>query len=141
VLVLVSVHVVALCLYLLDRFSPFGRFHAAVSLEGKDKDGNALAPAIPEHEQSLNLTSAVWFSWGVLLNSGIGEGECARASSKAIVPTCRGRTGRGCWPRPANAISAPSPPPCLPSPFSLGAKRRPQNRVGRVGQEPLPELE
>ena len=26
-LVLFSVHVVALCLYLLDRFSPFGRFH------------------------------------------------------------------------------------------------------------------
>ena len=26
-LVVVSVHVVALCLYLLDRFSPFGKFH------------------------------------------------------------------------------------------------------------------
>ena len=32
-----------------------------------------LAP--PSREESLNLTSAVWFSWGVLLNSGIGEGE------------------------------------------------------------------
>ncbi len=32
-----------------------------------------LAP--PSREDSLNLTSAVWFSWGVLLNSGIGEGE------------------------------------------------------------------
>ena len=30
----------------------------------------------PEHqkEESLNLTSAIWFAWGVLLNSGIGEG-------------------------------------------------------------------
>jgi ionotropic glutamate receptor NMDA 1 len=62
-LVLVSVHVVALCLYLLDRFSPFGRFQNS--------------PSDPAHqkEESLNLTSAIWFAWGVLLNSGIGEGK------------------------------------------------------------------
>lgn len=25
-------------------------------------------------EDALNLSSAIWFAWGVLLNSGIGEG-------------------------------------------------------------------
>ncbi|KAF3426481.1 hypothetical protein E2986_04611 [Frieseomelitta varia] len=60
ILVMVSVHVVALVLYLLDRFSPFGRFKLA------NTDGT--------EEDALNLSSAVWFAWGVLLNSGIGEG-------------------------------------------------------------------
>ncbi len=36
-----------------------------------------LAP--PSREESLNLTSAIWFSWGVLLNSGIGEGDRGRS--------------------------------------------------------------
>ena len=58
-LVLLSVHIVAVILYLLDRFSPFGRF----KLARKEKE-----------ETALNLSSAMWFSWGVLLNSGIGEG-------------------------------------------------------------------
>lgn len=58
--VLVSVHVVALALYLLDRFSPFGGFR--------------MNRAMPDdNDSSLNLSSAIWFSWGVLLNSGIGE--------------------------------------------------------------------
>jgi ionotropic glutamate receptor NMDA 1 len=57
---MVSVHVVALVLYLLDRFSPFGRFKLA------NTDGT--------EEDALNLSSAIWFAWGVLLNSGIGEG-------------------------------------------------------------------
>lgn len=59
-LVGLSVHVVAVMLYLLDRFSPFGRFK--VNSE-------------EEEEDALTLSSAMWFSWGVLLNSGIGEGE------------------------------------------------------------------
>lgn len=58
---MVSVHVVALVLYLLDRFSPFGRFKLA-NIDGTEED-------------ALNLSSAIWFAWGVLLNSGIGEGE------------------------------------------------------------------
>lgn len=61
ILVMVSVHVVALVLYLLDRFSPFGRFKLA------NTDGT--------EEDALNLSSAIWFAWGVLLNSGIGEGK------------------------------------------------------------------
>jgi hypothetical protein len=58
---MVSVHVVALVLYLLDRFSPFGRFKLT------NTDGT--------EEDALNLSSAIWFAWGVLLNSGIGEGN------------------------------------------------------------------
>ena len=84
VLVLVSVKVVALCLYLLDRFSPFGRFEAneakenneIIEEESPSPDQNNVQQYDPEHqkEESLNLTSAIWFAWGVLLNSGIGEG-------------------------------------------------------------------
>lgn len=58
---MVSVHVVALVLYLLDRFSPFGRYR--------------LANTDSTEEDALNLSSAIWFAWGVLLNSGIGEGK------------------------------------------------------------------
>jgi len=61
ILVMVSVHVVALVLYLLDRFSPFGRYKLS-NTEGTEED-------------ALNLSSAIWFAWGVLLNSGIGEGN------------------------------------------------------------------
>lgn len=46
ILVMVSVHVVALVLYLLDRFSPFGRF----KLTTKDHT----------EEDALNLSSAIW---------------------------------------------------------------------------------
>lgn len=62
-LVMLSVHVVAIVLYLLDRFSPLGRF-------GRSEHNCDL---IDEDEKSLNLSSAVLFAWGVLLNSGIGE--------------------------------------------------------------------
>ena len=80
VLVLVSVHVVALCLYLLDRFSPFGRFEVRTANAGEPSgpasNGNTNATVVGiQKEESLNLTSAIWFAWGVLLNSGIGEGK------------------------------------------------------------------
>lgn len=45
--------------------SPFGRFK--VNSE-------------EEEEDALTLSSAMWFSWGVLLNSGIGEGEIIKES-------------------------------------------------------------
>ena len=31
-----------------------------------------MEPKEMKEEESLNLTSAIWFAWGVLLNSGIG---------------------------------------------------------------------
>ena len=70
-LVGLSVHVVAVMLYLLDRFSPFGRFK--VNSE-------------EEEEDALTLSSAMWFSWGVLLNSGIGEGEVKPRAWMAAFP-------------------------------------------------------
>ncbi len=63
-------HVVALVLYLLDRFSPFGRFK--------------LAKSDDTEEDALNLSSAMWFAWGVLLNSGIGEGTESASSLSAL---------------------------------------------------------
>ncbi|KAK3577393.1 hypothetical protein CHS0354_032241 [Potamilus streckersoni] len=70
ILVGLSVHVVALVLYLLDRFSPFGRFKMAKSEETE--------------EDALNLSSAMWFAWGVLLNSGIGEGTPRSFSARVL---------------------------------------------------------
>ncbi|XP_014472992.1 PREDICTED: glutamate [NMDA] receptor subunit 1 isoform X3 [Dinoponera quadriceps] len=70
ILVMGSVHVVALALYLLDRFSPFGRFKLA------NTDGT--------EEDALNLSSAIWFAWGVLLNSGIGEGTPRSFSARVL---------------------------------------------------------
>jgi len=70
ILVLVSVKVIAICLYLLDRFSPFGRYN--------------MEPKEMKEEESLNLTSAIWFAWGVLLNSGIGEGTPRSFSARVL---------------------------------------------------------
>lgn len=68
--VFVSVHVVALALYLLDRFSPFGRYK--------------LPNCDVTEEDALNLSSAIWFAWGVLLNSGIGEGTPRSFSGRVL---------------------------------------------------------
>ena len=69
-MVLLSVHVVALVLYLLDRFSPFGRFK--------------LSKTENPEEDALNLSRALWFTWGVLLNSGIGEGTPRSFSARVL---------------------------------------------------------
>ncbi len=71
-MVLLSVHVVAVVLYLLDRFSPFGRFR--FSARQKIEQGNGPAIEVNTEEDALNLSRALWFTWGILLNSGIGEG-------------------------------------------------------------------
>jgi ionotropic glutamate receptor NMDA 1 len=71
-MVLLSVHVVAVVLYLLDRFSPFGRFR--FSPRRGTEPGNGPAIEVNTEEDALNLSRALWFTWGVLLNSGIGEG-------------------------------------------------------------------
>ncbi|XP_070556679.1 glutamate receptor ionotropic, NMDA 1-like isoform X2 [Ptychodera flava] len=64
-----AVHIVALILYVLDRFSPFGRFKTSQSNEDQD---------------ALTLSSAMWFSWGVLLNSGMGEGTPRSLSARVL---------------------------------------------------------
>ncbi len=70
-MVLLSVHVVAIVLYLLDRFSPLGRFRAKTE-ENKTDETNSSVKT--EKDEKLNLSRALWFTWGILLNSGIGEG-------------------------------------------------------------------
>ena len=69
-MVVVSVHVVAVVLYLLDRFSPFGRFK--------------LSKTENTEEDALTLSRAIWFTWGVLLNSGIGEGTPRSFSARVL---------------------------------------------------------
>lgn len=52
-----------------------------------------------EEEDALTLSSAMWFSWGVLLNSGIGEGEATPSSCRAP----RARAPAADLPLPAGA--------------------------------------
>ena len=72
-----------------------------------------LAP--PSREDSLNLTSAVWFSWGVLLNSGIGEGEQSDRPRLLLLYVPLVSTRRhGPWCQMQLPRSSTSPPPILP---------------------------
>ncbi|XP_046408094.1 glutamate [NMDA] receptor subunit 1 [Ischnura elegans] len=100
ILVMVSVHVVALVLYLLDRFSPFGRFRLVAppgppgatpsdargppGMVGSYCPSTASSAAATTEEDALNLSSAIWFAWGVLLNSGIGEGTPRSFSARVL---------------------------------------------------------
>ena len=72
-MVLLSVHAVAIALYLLDRFSPSGRWRSIP--EENVKDETDQSTEVPTKDETLNLSRALWFTWGILLNSGIGEGE------------------------------------------------------------------
>jgi ionotropic glutamate receptor NMDA 1 len=72
-MVLLSVHVIAIVLYLLDRFSPYGRFRFVRDQEVKH--GRNLSIGINKKEDAVNFSHALWFTWGILLNSGIGEGK------------------------------------------------------------------
>ena len=56
------------------RFSPFGRYK--------------LAKSDDTEEDALNLSGAVWFAWGVLLNSGIGEGAGHAAPCNVVTSAC-----------------------------------------------------
>ena len=60
------------------RFSPFGRFHT------EDATYPDSSVALAQREESLNLTSAIWFAWGVLLNAGIGEGTPRSFSARVL---------------------------------------------------------
>ncbi|XP_063722805.1 glutamate receptor ionotropic, NMDA 1-like isoform X2 [Symsagittifera roscoffensis] len=68
-LIFLSVHVVAFIIYLLDKFSPFGNINVT-------KDTTM--------DDSMTLPSALWFAWGVLLNSGIGEGTPNSFSARVL---------------------------------------------------------
>nr|CAH8871570.1 unnamed protein product [Trichobilharzia regenti] len=105
VLVALSVHVVAFVLYLLDRFSPFGRLNTKLKPSENDNntyltlqqltskkqasDSNSLV-LLNSHannsrkDEGINLSGAVYFAWGVLLNSGIGEGTPRSFSARVL---------------------------------------------------------
>ena len=58
-----------------------------------------LANAESTEEDALNLSSAIWFAWGVLLNSGIGEGTSRRQKFAFCCFSCIGsiETANWCW--------------------------------------------
>ncbi|XP_071531320.1 glutamate [NMDA] receptor subunit 1-like isoform X2 [Panulirus ornatus] len=62
---LVTVHVIAVIIWLLDRFSP------VYKLDGGEAD-------------SLVLSESFWFSWSVILNSGLAEGTPRCVSGRAL---------------------------------------------------------
>lgn len=72
-MVLLSVHVIAVVLYLLDRLSPLKRFH--FESQGDKPDEIDRSIEINRKKETINLSHALWFTWGILLNSGIGEGK------------------------------------------------------------------
>ncbi|CAH8615311.1 unnamed protein product [Heterobilharzia americana] len=105
VLVALSVHVVAFVLYLLDRFSPFSRSNTdsdssadengsyltlhQLDFKKQTIDSNSLlltnsAENTSQQEEGMNLSAAVYFAWGVLLNSGIGEGTPRSFSARVL---------------------------------------------------------
>lgn len=92
--------------------SPFGRFK--VNSE-------------EEEEDALTLSSAMWFSWGVLLNSGIGEGE-SQLTEGLLCPTAQALSWAGWGEAPALFHSLPlSHGPCgssFPEPSLEQADRR-----------------
>ncbi|XP_033114938.1 glutamate receptor ionotropic, NMDA 1-like isoform X2 [Anneissia japonica] len=69
ILMFLAIHVVAFFLFILDRLSPFSRMHTGKF--GREQD-------------ALNLSRALWFSWGVLFNSGIGEGTPRSLSARVV---------------------------------------------------------
>ncbi|CAD6195731.1 unnamed protein product [Caenorhabditis auriculariae] len=77
---LVSVVLVGLAIFLLDFKSPFDRFY--------NVDKSKLAPDDPFLERTVddnvNFGEAMWFVWGVLLNSGVSEKTPRSCSARVL---------------------------------------------------------
>ncbi|VDM20450.1 unnamed protein product [Hydatigera taeniaeformis] len=87
VLVGVSVHVVAFFLYLLDRYSAIRCLHRARRhrTNNRNATGNSKNGCdSKEEEEEFNLGSSMWFTWGILLNSGIGDETPKAFSTRAL---------------------------------------------------------
>ncbi|CAM4854833.1 unnamed protein product [Rotaria socialis] len=82
IMILFSVHIIAIVLYLLDRWSSFGRFHFVPQKDQLDE--NSLTLEENKKKDTLSLSRSVWFTWGVLLNSGIGEGTPKSFSARVL---------------------------------------------------------
>ncbi|VDD75267.1 unnamed protein product [Mesocestoides corti] len=87
VLIGVSVNVVALFLYLLDRYSAIRCFHRKSTDAEKHRHDKANTPSTASSgakPDEFNLTSSMWFTWGILLNSGIGDETPKAFSTRAL---------------------------------------------------------
>lgn len=98
VLVGISVHVVALFLYLLDRYSAIRVLHRKESKEaanatsstnnncgsGFDANQEDGSGSKTKKDEEFNLSSSMWFTWGILLNSGIGDETPKALSTRAL---------------------------------------------------------
>ncbi|CAF0819485.1 unnamed protein product [Rotaria sordida] len=78
IMVLLSVHIIAVVLYLLDRLSPYGRFHFV-----QQHERNPIKKKNTKGDK-LSLSHALWFTWGILLNSGISEGVPKSFSARVL---------------------------------------------------------
>ena len=81
-----SVFVVGLVLFALDRLSPFSMFYA--SAEDRKTPEWAVEPLVDagsvDEDEALSLSGSMWFVWGVLLDSGIGEKTPRSFSSRVL---------------------------------------------------------
>ncbi|XP_045112784.1 glutamate [NMDA] receptor subunit 1-like isoform X2 [Portunus trituberculatus] len=66
-LLMATVHVIAVLIWLLDRLSP-------VYSEDKEEDGS----------ESMAISESFWFSWSVILNSGLSEGTPRGLSGRVL---------------------------------------------------------
>lgn len=89
VLVGLSVYVVAFILYLLERFSPFRQKDSNQSNRSDhsittNNNNNNNYYCQSYNDDGLDLSAAIYFAWGVLLNSGIGEASPRSFSARVL---------------------------------------------------------
>uniref|UniRef100_A0A915ABN9 Ionotropic glutamate receptor C-terminal domain-containing protein n=1 Tax=Parascaris univalens TaxID=6257 RepID=A0A915ABN9_PARUN len=76
----ISVLLVGCAIFLLDLYSPFDRFFK-VDKSRIDPDDPFLEPT---EDDRLEFGEAMWFVWGVLLNSGVSEKTPRSCSGRAL---------------------------------------------------------
>ncbi|KAG9509040.1 Glutamate [NMDA] receptor subunit 1 [Fragariocoptes setiger] len=68
IVIVIATHIVAFTLYLLERYSAFGWFGIRKRYFMVDEQRSYR-----HSDRPLNLSTSIWFSWSILLNSSIGE--------------------------------------------------------------------
>ena len=71
----ISVLLVGLAIYCLDFKSPFERFYQADKEMEQDLKKEFELWIGKDADENVNFGEAMWFVWGVLLNSGVSESE------------------------------------------------------------------
>ncbi len=75
-----SVFIVGCAMYILDKRSPFNRFYRRPALLAIE----SVTLTATRSDDSLNFGEAMWFVWGVLLNSGVSESMCIQHVIKCV---------------------------------------------------------